>query len=278
MISVGYRFIFAGLFLYIIAKIQRKKISLKKSEHLHVLLMGITLFSFNYWLFYLSEIYITSAIPAIVFTTVTFFNILNEKILHHELINRRVLIGSLLGFPGVVLVFYSELNSIEGGIVNISEGYGEKLLGFGLAVLGTMTASWGNIIAKHNRKLNIDILSMNTIGMLYGGTIMTIVGILLGKNYQIDWNMEYVLSFIYLSLFASVLAFTFYIALIDKIGPSKSSFVFFFTPIGATLTSIILEKRQSNELVLLLGTLLVIIGTYTAHSQSIKKLLQKKVN
>ncbi len=276
MISVGYRFIFAGLFLYIIAKIQRKKISLKKSEHLYVLLMGITLFSFNYWLFYLSEIYITSAIPAIIFTTVTFFNILNEKILYRELINRRVLIGSLLGFPGVVLVFYSELNDPKSVIVNIGEGYGEKLLGFGLAVLGTMIASWGNIITKQNRKLNIDILSMNTIGMLYGGTLITIMGILLGKNYRIDWSMEYILSFIYLSLFASVLAFTFYVALIDKIGPSKSSFVFFFTPIGATLTSIIFEKQQSNKLTLLLGTLLVIIGTYTAHSQSIKKLLQKK--
>lgn len=274
--SVGYRFIFGGIVLFIITLFVTKTTKLKELkmiEHIYIFSLGLTLFSVNYWLFYVSELYITSAITAVTFSTATFMIMTNERVFLKIPLNREVFWGGVLSFIGVIMVFYSDLkedtlNSFTGKNISIEE----KVLGLFLATLATYVAASGNVLVKYyQQRSNMDNWTMTSIGMLYGGISISAIGLALGKSYQIDWNPTYILSFLYLAIFASVVAFSTYFVLIKRIGPARASFIFFFTPIGASLTSIITQEQSQVNIELLLGTFIVVTGVYIANRKRIKQ-------
>ena len=79
LVSVFYRFIIAAILIFIYLIFKKKKIKFSLNQHFWFLLFGICLYSLNYVFFYLSNTYLISAFPAIVFSTVVIMNILGES-------------------------------------------------------------------------------------------------------------------------------------------------------------------------------------------------------
>ncbi len=80
MVSVVYRFGLAAalLMLYCYARGLNLKFSLE--EHFFMALLGILLFSINYWFVYVAELYVTSGVVAVMFSSIVFMNIANGAI------------------------------------------------------------------------------------------------------------------------------------------------------------------------------------------------------
>ena len=78
LVSVFYRFLAAAIIIFIYLLIKKKNLKFSLNHHVWFLLFGIFLYSLNYVFFYLSNTYLISAFPAIVFSTVVIMNILGE--------------------------------------------------------------------------------------------------------------------------------------------------------------------------------------------------------
>jgi len=81
MVSVLYRFIAAALTLLMYCKLTRLKMRFPVKDHIFMALQGLVLFSVNYWLIYLAEVYLTSGLVAVIFSSIVFMNMVNGAVL-----------------------------------------------------------------------------------------------------------------------------------------------------------------------------------------------------
>src|SRR5690606_15324476 len=159
-LSVAYRFVLAAgmLLLYCAATGRRLRFPLR--DHLFMALQGLFLFSLNYMLFYAAAPYLASGLLAVCFSTIVVMNIANGALLFRHPVDPRVAAGAVLGLFGLGLVFWPEIAgfSFSGG----------AMLGLGLSVAATYSASLGNMVSVRHKQAHIPVVESNAIGMAYG--------------------------------------------------------------------------------------------------------------
>lgn len=262
LFSVAYRFGIAGVLMLIVCRLWGLKLTFNKKEHGFILLQGLLIFGFNYWLIYMSELYLTSGLVGLMFSLLVFLNIVNGRIFLKTPFETKVIIGGLLGLIGTGLVFREDLLQFS-----LSD---EKVLGVILAVSGTFIASLGNITSARNQKVGIPVISSNAFGMTYGALAMFLLALLSGKTISFEANISYIGSLLYLAIFGSVIAFGAYLTLIGNIGASKAAYVSVIAPVIALIISTIFENYQWS-VSSFFGAALILTGNVIALSQSRKK-------
>ena len=113
MVSVSYRFILAGLVLFIISLATGKNMKFSLHEHFLMFLLGLSLFGLNYWFVYKAETSLTSGVVAVIFSLIIFFNIIFNAIFLKGKIKKDVIIAAVLGITGTALLFENELNAFD---------------------------------------------------------------------------------------------------------------------------------------------------------------------
>lgn len=250
-LSVAYRFALASFILFIYSLIRRLPLRFSWRDHRFFALQGLLLFSLNYILIYVAEIYLASGLVAIIFSMIVIFNIIFGPIFLRNPIRIRVVVGGIIGLIGLTLMFWPELS-----MLNLSS---QRATGLILAICGTLSASLGNIVSARNQRHDLPVVQTNVFGMAYGAFVMLLLAILKGSSLTFDFSAEYVLSLLYLSLFGSVIAFGTYLTLLGKIGPDRAAYVTVTFPIIALLLSTLFEDLVWT-LLQICGVLVVIIG------------------
>ena len=253
--SVSYRFMLAGVLLIAYCLIRKISLNFTLQQHARILQQALFLFGINYWLTYMSEQYITSALVAIIFSLLIFMNMIFGRIFLKNPIRKQVVIGAVLGLIGTILIFQPELANYEGG--------DQTLLGIGLCTMGVLSASLGNITSASNQRQQLPVLSTNALGMLYGGLSMFLIAILTGRPLSFEFTTPYIVSLLYLAIFGSIIAFGAYLTLVGKIGPDKAAYALVIVPLIAILVSVVMEGYQLR-LISALGILLLISGNVVA--------------
>jgi drug/metabolite transporter (DMT)-like permease len=161
------------------------------------------------------------------------------------------LVAAVLGVAGVALVFWPE-------IANFSSS-GAAVRGLGLALAGTIAASFGNLSALRNQRNHIPMIPQMAWAMLYGSLVIGVYAAASGYEFTFDWSVPYVLSLIYLALFGSVIAFGFYLTLIKRIGVDRAGYVGVAIPIVALLLSTLFENLAWQPS-MVIGVLLCVVG------------------
>ncbi len=231
--SITYRFGLATAVLFAYCAFRKLKLRMPLKHHLQVALFGMTLFGFNYFLLYQAQQHINSALTCIAFSTLMIFNIVNARIWYKTAIPKQVYIGGLLGFLGIVTLFWPEVQTLS-----LTD---TTLLGLVLCLIGTLSASTGNMISIKNQKEYIPVIQANTWGMLYGSIFMAIVTIGMGKSFTFEMSMPYISSLLFLSIFGSVIAFGCYLSLMTRIGAHKTSYANILFPGVAVVISTFVE-------------------------------------
>lgn len=255
MFSVSYRFLLAGIIMLIVARIINLPLSFTKKEHSYILLQGILIFGVNYWLFYISELYLTSGLVGLIFSLLVVFNIFNARIFLKNKLEVKVIFGGILGLLGTALVFWDDLK-----VFSLEDG---KIFGIALAIGGTLIASLGNITSARNTKAGIPVISCNAYGMTYGGLTMMLIALISGKDLSFAVTTEYIASLAYLTIFGSIIAFGAYLTLIGNIGAGKAAYVSLITPVIALLLSTFLEDYEWTA-INISGVLFILIGNAIA--------------
>ncbi|MEM8940444.1 MAG: EamA family transporter [Bacteroidota bacterium] len=254
--SVSYRFVLAGIILLTYSKISKLNLSFSFRQHLFILLQGIFLFGLNYWLVYVAEKELISALVAVAFSTIIFLNILFGTLFLRRRTERRVYLGALLGIVGTYLLFRNDLMGISS----------EKLpvVHLILCFASVVIASLGNITSVFNQSNALPVIQTNAFGMLYGGIFIGVIALTSGKSFAFDLSLGYTVSLLYLSIFGSIVAFGAYLTLIGKIGADKGAYVLIVIPVIAVFLSVFFENysftfRVLIGIALILGGNLIII-------------------
>ena len=261
LVSVFYRFITASLILFIYLIIKRINLKFSFYQHVWFLFFGTCLYSINYVFFYISNTYLISAYPAIVFSLVVIMNILGERFYFKKKPSIKTLIGVLIGMIGVIIIFNDE-------IFNFTYD-NDTHVGLFLALLGTFCASTGNMVHQRNLNNNFPLIQTIAYAMLYGSFITLLITRINGTELLFEFTLSYILSLTYLSIVGSIFAFIFYLRLLEQVGPGRAGYVGVIMPIIALLISTVFENLEW-QLDLLIGLPILLIGAVLVINQKIK--------
>ena len=263
LISIFYRFFIASIIVFIFLILSNKKMSFNLHQHLSFLLLGVTLFSLNYIFFYLANTYLISGIVTIAFSTILIMNILGERIYFKIKSSKETLFAAGFGIVGILIIFGNELLNFK-----LED---KTHIGIILSFIATFWASTGNLVHQKNSKDEIPFIQSIAYGMLYGSLFTLIVAKFRGAEIIFDNSISYILSFLYLSIIGSVVAFYLYLKLLENIGSARAGYIGVIMPIIALIISTIFEGLQwTNNLIY--GLPVLIFGCVLILNQKSKKI------
>ena len=255
LVSVIYRFGLATALLMSFCWIRGLNLKFSMKDHFFMVLLGVFLFSINYWLVYMAEVHLTSGLVAVLFSSIVFFNIANGSIFLGAVIEKKMIAGALAGIAGIVLIFMPEIQSFH-----LAEN---SLLGIALGFFSVLLASFGNITSARNTQNKIPILQANAFGMGYGTLVLLLIALFLGKEFTFSMSAPYVGSLVFLSVFGSIIAFGCYLTLIGSMGANKASYTIMVVPVVALVISSFFEG-YAWSLSAIAGLVLVVGGNFLA--------------
>jgi drug/metabolite transporter (DMT)-like permease len=261
LVSVFYRFLIAAIIIFIYLVIKNKNLKFSINHHFWFLFFGTCLYSINYVFFYLSNTYLISAFPAIVFSTVVIMNILGETFYFKKKPSLKTLIGATIGMIGIIIIFKDEIFNFS-----LTEG---THIGLFLALIGTFCASTGNMVYQRNLNNNFPVIQTIAYAMLYGSLVTLMATQVRGAELLFENSISYISSLLYLAIFGSIFAFVSYLKLLEKVGPGRAGYVGVVMPVLALMISTIFEKLEW-QIDLIIGLPILIIGAILVINQKIK--------
>ncbi len=250
-VSVFYRYLLAAGLLFAWCYQRGRTLRFGPAAHVRFMLLGLLMFCLNYILAYKAQIYVTSALAAIAFSTMLWMNMINARLFFGVVSDRRALAGSMLGVSGIVLIFYPQIDALA-----LSDA---TLYGTLLALLGALLASFGNMVSQDAQGRGLPILQSNAWGMAYGALFTGVIALASGATFNFDFSTGYVVSLLYLAVFGSIAAFGAYLTLLGRIGAHKAGYATVMFPVVALVLSVLVEGLQVTTS-LVIGVLLVLAG------------------
>lgn len=239
-VSIAFRFWIAAVVLLFVLMAMRKPIMPPARAWRYLLAQGVALFCCNFLCFYYASQWVPSGLVAVVFSTAPLWNAINGRIFLGRPMQPQVIVGALLGLTGIAMLFLPQMQG------HWSDG--AMLQGLGLALLGTLFFSTGNLLSSRMQAIGLTPWLTNTWAMFIGAGVLTLVGILLGMPFDIEPTTRYIGSLLYLAIPGSVIGFTAYLLLVGRMGPDKAAYCTVLFPVVALTISTVFEGYQWSAL------------------------------
>ena len=165
----------------------------------------------------------------------------------------------MIGIVGLMMLFWDELLRFSW----LDSGSAALIL----CLLGTLSASSGNLVSATLQKRSMSVWNSTAYGMLYGTALTFGFAGLSNYPIQFEWTFIYVGSLLYLVIFGSVIAFGSYLTLVGRIGPGRAAYATIAFPVVAILVSVLFEDYHLTPLALV-AVALVVAGNWLALSKS----------
>ena len=250
-VSLVYRYLSAAVCLFGWCWWRGQRLRFEWRAHVWFVLLGALLFGINYVFAYRAQIYITSALTAIVFSSILWMNIVNARVFFGVRSGPRVLVGAGLGVAGIVVLFAPQVSDLA-----LTDA---TLLGSLLAVISAFVASLGNMASQRAQRLDLPVVQSNAWGMFYGALISAGLATWQGYEFSFEWSASYVISLAYLAVFGSVIAFGAYLTLLGRIGAHRACYAMVMFPVVALAISVAFEGLEI-DLTTIAGIGLVLAG------------------
>ena len=251
----GLRFAAAGIMALAAGSLLKKKLLLPQRGSVR----KIGIISFyqtiaQYFCYYIGLAH-TSGVKASVLVGANVFLaiLISGAVYHLEKITARKLIGSVIGFAGIILINLSGLLA----------GLRFNFIGDGMILLCTVASGFSSAAMK---KLSAgeDPVMLSGWQFLFGGAALTVIGLLGGGRFP-QFTLPAFLLMLYLS-FVSAAAYSVW-AILLKYNPVSRVAVFgFLNPVcGVVLSALVLHEGSQINLSFMLALLLVCIGIITVN-------------
>ncbi len=250
-VSVVWRFGLGSIVLFAYANFRHLPIKRPGKDHGWLIVQGAFLFGINYVAAYESEQTLPSGIVAVLFSLAVFFNLIGARLFFKTRIEPMTLIGAIIGCTGVALVFSPQLLQLNAS--------GGVLRGALFAIGSALLAAVGSMVAARNYRTGMPVLQTTAWSMLYGSVTAAFWVAISGGHFRFETSASYVISFIYLMLFGSVIAFMSYLTLMKRIGPGKAGYANVATPIVALGLSTLFEHLVWQP-IMIAGVVLCLVG------------------
>ncbi|MEO7786269.1 MAG: EamA family transporter [Sphingomicrobium sp.] len=232
--SVTYRFVIAALAMAAMALWQGHSLRLDATLFKAALLIGVVQFCINFNGVYLAERFITSGLVATVFGLLLIPNSLFGWAMLGQRPGGRFALSALVAVAGIALLFVHEVRNSPA----MRDQIGLGLVLTGAALIG---ASIANVYQALERVRRYPIPVLLAWSMAIGALVDGAIAFAMTGPPVFDPRASYWLGMLYLSLVASVLAFSLYFPVVRKIGPGKAAYSSVLTPVIAMALSTAFE-------------------------------------
>lgn len=241
-VSIAYRFGLASATLFGLCAARGERLGLPWRVQRWTLLQGAFTFGLSYLCTYASEQYLVSALVAVLFALMVFWNPIFSRLMFGTPIAWRTWAAGAVAIGGVTLLFSHAIGDALRDIA--AGGKGHFLLGLGLALAATLASTAGNLIVVKVREQSDRLMLTMAWSMFWGTALVTLWALASGQHFMLPAAPKYWMGLVYLSLFGSVIAFNAYFTLINRMGAHKAVYVGVVTPVISVLLSIELEQYR----------------------------------
>jgi drug/metabolite transporter (DMT)-like permease len=234
-ISILWRFLVAWLFMLALCGARGERLrGFSGTDHLMFAMLGLTLFSLNFVLFYYAGLVLVSGMLSVVFALAAPGNVIMQAVALKRPVPLTVVLGSIIGVVGLAALFAPEI---------MASGFGH-VSGLALAGAGTIVFCTGNFLSAKVQGRGIPLASATTWGMFYGAALLAATSAVRGLDFAIEWTPSYIGALFYLALVASVIAFMAYLSLLRRLGPARAGYLTVLFPVFALIISAVYEGYQ----------------------------------
>ena len=247
-VSIVWRFSISGLMMLGICALGGINLRFGRAEHGRFLMLGLTLFSTNFALFYNASLYAASGLLAVILSMASLINVGLVAAINRRPPPLLQVAAAMTGLAGLGLVFLPELQMSATALTSMAFGF-----------TATISFCIGNMLSSTSQRRGIHVLASTSWGMIYGTGFMLVVALVRGHDFIIDPSASYLGSLAWLIIISSVMTFACYLSLIGRIGPGRAAYATVVFPIFALLIS---ARYEGYEWTLpsLAGMGLVVIG------------------
>jgi len=222
------RFIVAAIVLFIIIFFKKVSLRINKREFWIILICAILIYAIDYAFVYWGEQYLSAGVTSIFFSTFTLFTaIWTIFFFRSEPFCWRKFTGLLIGFSGILIVFFDQL---------IVTQFNSLVILASIAItISAASASLSVVIVKNYlTKMNSFTLTFHQ--MLIGIFLLLFLSFTFNDVNKIQINMKIAAAIAYLSILGSAFAFVLYYRLLQQMSAITLSLVIYITPIVALIT------------------------------------------
>jgi len=252
-LAAGIRFFVAFFFLSLYAIIQKLNFPRGVKPHLFFIAFGLINFTGGYAFVYWGQQHIASGLASVLFSVMPFFVLfISIWLLPEELITFKKFTGVLIGFIGVITIFWDQLAST---ILQPMAIYGMIAI-----LIGPLFAAFGTIAAKKYAK-SLHPIVLVTLPMLYTSISFYILSLLFERASQPVFDFNAIFSIAYLSLVGTAIAFVIYFWMLRYTSAVMMSMITFVTPPLALFWGWLLMGEHIS-IFLIIGMILIFVGIY----------------
>lgn len=172
-----------------------------------------------------------------------------------EPLSRRRALGLIVGFSGIVLLVWPELN------VKGESGFLEGVLASQIACIGWAVGSMYSRRRGHGEAKDESVLATAAYQMLFGGICLLLAGFAIGEGSRLAFTPRTGLALGYLIVFGAVAGFTAYAYALKHLPVATVSLYAYVNPlIAVALGTLILKEPLNPRLAIVATVVLVGIG------------------
>lgn len=250
ILFAGIRFFLAGVFTVLIGSIIEKRPLLPNRKSAgKIVVLAIFQTIIQYLFFYIGLSHTTGVKASVLDGASVFIALFVSCIVFRlEKITSAKIIGSLIGFVGVILI---NLNGLD---------FQFKLTGEGFILLSALGYAMSSVFMKRYSAQTSPIL-LSGWQFVFGGAVMTIVGLIFGGTLKIT-SVKALFMLLYLALLSAV-AYSLWSVLLKYNPVSKVTVYGFLNPVfGSVFSVIFLGETESFGISAVLSLILVSVGIY----------------
>lgn len=243
------RLLIAGtLFLLFFLKDHSLK-SVPLSAALQHALAGILLFSFGNGMVSVAEVHISSSLAAIISSMIPVWIVLLNMVLNRtEFPNLRIVIGTILGLAGIVMIFGGQI------------GFDQEEVREGAALMFIASLGWsaGSILIKRLHT-SVPTTGAAALQMLGGGLVLLPASWVMEDWTAVAPDQSALLALLYLIVFGSILAYICFLYAMRHLPVTVVSMYAYINPIVALILGwLLLGEPLSPKIVM--GVLVTLAG------------------
>ena len=256
ILFAGCRFTIAGMMVIAFSSVSKRKIVTPKSPGRIAILSAFQTI-IQYLFFYIGLAHTTGVKSSIITGAGTFLTLFVCSLgFRQEKLTTRKIIGSLLGFVGIIIV------NLSGKGLD----FDFSLLGEGFVFIAAFSSAMASGYIKKFSK-DSDVVMLSGYQFFFGGIIMATIGTVMGGTLN-GFSAKAVVLLLYMG-FISAMAYTLWGILLKYNDVSKVSTCKFMNPIfGVVLSFILLRENNTIGWQMFVALLLVSVGIFIVNKKN----------
>ncbi len=247
MTAAGLRFVVAFPVLLAFAFLRRESIFFPRNKQGFFIVVTLFYFTLPYYLLNFGELYVSSGLTSLLFSTMPVFIMVLSAILLKEKIYVTQLVGTIIGFGSLLMILKSQ---------GVEIGH-SSFIGIIAILTAAIMHAFCYVFTKKKGK-EISVIAFNTLPIGIAGILLCLVGTIKESPNLSLVTTESWLAVLYLGIIATIGGFIAYFYLLKKLSPIALSFVFIVFPVFGVLLSSWYESIPLTKNTIMYSTFLLL--------------------